>query len=86
MMYDHQTVDTVLFLSKQYLLEQQLQRYTISVFDILTVKRINRGIIRAFHSIEHEKLIYSTAVALLYPAIIHLILYTAHLLDKDNTY
>ena len=56
------------------------------MLDILTVKRINRGIIRAFHSIEHEKLIYSTAVALLYPAIIHLILYTAHLLDKDNTY
>ena len=86
MMYDHQTVDTVLFLSKQYLLEQQLQRYTISVLDILTVKRINRGIIRAFQSVEHDKLIYSTAVALLYLTLIHLILYTAHLLDKDNTY
>jgi len=56
------------------------------VFDILAVKLINRGIIRAFQSVEHDKLIYSTAIALLYLTLIHLILYTAHLLDKDNTY
>ena len=56
------------------------------MFDILAVKRINMGIIRAFQFIKHDKLIYSTAIALLYLTFIHLILYTAHLLDKDNTY